>query len=234
MSPNRVHPTAIVGEGVELGDDNVIGPYTVLLGPCRIGNGNRIGPHACIGGPAEYRGGPHPAAWGGECEGAGTEIGNRNVIREFVTINQGIHRPTALGNDGYLMGRAHVGHDSVLGDLVTLTSAVQIAGHCEIWSLANLGLGSLVHQFVRVGPGAMVGMGSVVRKEVGAFMVTVGNPARTVGVNAIGLSRQGCDDGQITAIEEHLKGLLAVPGNLPETVGVLLGRWSERAEYVGE
>ena len=234
MVPNRVHPTAIIGDGVELGDDNVIGPYTVLLGPSRIGNGNRIGPHACIGGPAEYRGGPHPAAWDGELEGAGTQIGDRNVIREFVTVNQGTQRPTVIGDDGYLMGRAHVGHDSVLGDFVTVTSAVQIAGHCEIWSLTNLGLGALLHQHVRVGPGAMVGMGSVLRKEVDAFVITLGNPARTVGVNRVGLTRQGCDEEQIMGVEQYLKGLRGVPAGLPEPVGELLTRWSTRPQCAEE
>lgn len=231
MGLNRIHPTAVVGEGVKLGDDNVIGPYAVLLGPCTIGSGNHIASHACIGGPPEFRGGPHPVGWDGEIDAAGVEIGDRNVIREFVTINQGLHRPTALSDDGYLMSKAHVGHDALLGDGVTVACAVQIGGHCEVWSLANLGLGTLLHQFVRIGPGAMIGMGSVVRKEVGAFALTVGNPARTVGVNEVGLTRQGCDDQQIAAIAEHLRGAGGIPSGLPDSIAELLTRWAERPSY---
>ncbi|MEW6471837.1 MAG: UDP-N-acetylglucosamine acyltransferase [Actinomycetota bacterium] len=228
MSSNRIHPTAVVSEGVELGEGNVIGPYAVVLGPCRIGSGNWIASHACIGGPPEYRGGPHPAAWDGKLDGAGIRIGDRSVIREFVTINQGLRRPTIVGDESYLMTKSHVGHDAVLGEAVTVACGVLIGGHCEVWTLANLGLGTVLHQFVRIGPGAMVGMGSVVRKEVGAFLVTLGNPARTVGVNRVGLSRQGCSDDQITAIEEHLRGGAGLPDDVPAPIRSVLAQWADR------
>lgn len=223
---NRIHPTAIIAQGVELGDDNVIGPYSVIVGPCRIGTGNWIGPHVSIGGPAEYRGGPHPAGWDGEQSGHGVVIGDRNTFREFVTVNQGYEdENTVLGDDNYLMGRSHVAHDCVLRDNITLTSAVQVAGHCQIWSWANLGLGTTVHQRSVIGPGAMVGMGSVVRKQVGAFLTVMGNPARPAGVNTVGLSRRGCDDATIAALEPYLKGAGPLPDGLPEPIASLLKAW---------
>ena len=223
---NRIHPTAIIGEGVELGDENVIGPYSVIVGPCRIGSGNWIGPHVSIGGPAEYRGGPHPVGWEGEQSGHGVVIGDRNTFREFVTVNQGYEdENTVVGDDNYLMGRSHVAHDCVLHDNITLTSAVQVAGHCHIWSWANLGLSAVVHQRSVLGPGVMVGMGSVVRKEIGPFTTVMGNPARVAGINTVGLSRRGCDDATIAALEPYLKGKGPLPDGLPEPIAYLLKAW---------
>lgn len=226
---NRIHPSAVVGEGVELGENNIVGPYTVICGPTVIGDSNWIGPHASIGGPAEYRGGAHPVGWDGEQEGAGVRIGDRNTIREFVTINQGHEKPTAIGDDCYLMGRAHLGHDSVLEDGVTVCSAVQIAGHCQIWPWANLGIGTMLHQRSIVGPGAMVGMSSAVRTAVGAFTITVGNPARATGVNVVGLARRGCDERTVESLAPFVKGKGHLPEGLPKELATLLQRWADRA-----
>lgn len=227
---NRIHPTAIIGDGVVLGDDNVIGPYTVIAGPCRIGNGNFIGPHVSIGGPAEYLGAPHLAGWDGEQAGPGVRIGDRNRIREFVTVNQGVTHETRVGDDCYLMGRAHLGHDTTLDNGVIVSSAVQLAGHVQVWSYANIGIGTVVHQRVLIGPGAMVGMGSAVRKNVGAFTIAVGNPARVTGVNTIGLNRRGCDDDAVEVLGPFLKGKGELPANgLPEELSTLLKAWADSA-----
>lgn len=227
---NRIHPTAIIGTGVELGTGNVIGPYTVVLGPCRIGDGNWIGPSASIGGPAEYRGGSHPVGWEGESGPHGVSVGDRNVIREFVSVNAGVDGTTVIGSDCYLMSGSHVGHDTVVEDRVTITSAVQIAGHCRIWGGANLGMGTVVHQGTQVGPGAMVGMQSAVRRDAGAFTITVGDPARAVAFNEVGLGRMGCDEETIAALGAFLKGKGELPPDLPAEIAGLLKRWADRAE----
>lgn len=227
---NRIHPTAIIGTGVELGTDNAIGPYAVLLGPCRIGSGNWIAPHVSIGGPAEYRGGDHPVGWESELPANGVEIGDGNVIREFVTINGGLEVTTVVGSNCYIMSASHIGHDCTLEDGVTITSAVRLAGHCRIWTRANLGMGTVVHQRTQVGPGAMIGMQSVVRRDVGAFTVTFGIPARPMGINAVGLQRLGCDPGTIAALEAHLTGNGELPTGLPPEVAEALERWAARAD----
>lgn len=224
---NHIHPTAVIGAGVEIGDGNVVGPYTVICGPCRIGNGNWIGPHVSIGGPAEYIGAPHPAGWTGECAGAGVVIGDRSTIREFVTVNQGVREPTRMGDGCYLMGRSHLGHDTVLGDEVVLASAVQLAGHVRVGSWANIGLSTVVHQRTRIGPGAMVGMGSAVRRDVPPFSITLGNPARTTGINRVGLSRRGCADETIDALGEHLLGRGELPAELPTAIRDALLGWAK-------
>jgi UDP-N-acetylglucosamine acyltransferase len=227
---NRIHPTAIIGPGVEYGTGNVIGPYSVVLGPCRIGDGNWIAPHTSIGGPAEYRGGDHPVGWESELTSHGVEIGDRNIIREFVTINGGLDATTCVGNDCYIMSGSHVAHDCALEDGVTITSAVRLAGHCRIWTRANLGMGTVVHQRTEVGPGAMIGMQSMVRRDVGAFTMTFGVPARPMGINSVGLQRWGCDEATIIALEAHLAGNDELPAGLPPEVAGVLERWAARSE----
>lgn len=236
---NRIHPTAVVGDGVELGDGNLIGPYAVVVGPVVIGDGNWIGPHVTIGTPAEDRGGPHPAAWEGpptgdaEQDGHGVRIGDRNRIREYVSIQQGTWRASGIGSDNYLLRGSHVGHDVLLDDGVTLACNVLLGGHTHVWCYANLGMGTVVHQGGRVGPGAMVGMGSAVRREVGAFTISVGNPARVSGVNVVGLSRMGMDEESIATLEPWVKGKSALPEDglvdrLPAEVSTLVKAWDAR------
>jgi UDP-N-acetylglucosamine acyltransferase len=216
---NRIHPTAVIGDGVELGENNVIGPYSVIVGPTRIGDGNWIGPHVVIGTPAEYRTGPHPVGWEGELEGHGVAIGDRNIIREFITVNQGTHETTRIGSGCYLLARSHIGHDCIVDDSVTLSDAVQLGGHTHVWSWSNIGMGTVVHQRLHVGPGAMVGMGSAVRRAVEPFTITVGNPARAASVNRVGLSRLGCSDEVVDAYEIYLKAKGGdLPAGLPEAV----------------
>lgn len=236
---NRIHPTAVIGAGVELGDDNVIGPYTVIAGPARIGDGNWIGPHVTIGTPGEDRTREHPAAWDAaptsdpDHDGHGVVIGSSNKIREYVSVHQGTWRTTTIGSDSYCLRGSHIAHDCIVEDGCTIASNVITGGHCHIWSGANLGMATVLHQRVTVGPGAMLGMSSAVRKEVGAFTIAVGNPARTTGVNVMGLSRRGLDEATIEALGPWLKGKGELPGDglvdrLPDGLSTLIKAWDAR------
>jgi len=219
---NRIHPTAVIGDGVELGDDNVIGPYTVIIGPAVIGDGNWLGPRVDIGQPADYRGGPHPVGWAGERDGGGVVIGSGNVFKESVSITQGMFGTTTVGDDCYVMGRSWIAHDCVVESGVTITSGVQVAGHCRIGAGANLGLGTVVHQRTSIGPGAMVGMGSVVIRPVGAFAKVVGNPSRSIGFNTVGLERRGCPADLVAGVVAHLEHGEPLPEGLPSDLATLL------------
>lgn len=236
---NRIHRTAVIGEGVQLGDGNVIGPYAVILGPTEIGSENWIGPHVTIGASASDRAAPHPAAWEDApigdpaVDGHGVRIGDRNRIREFFSVHQGTRRTTTIGNDGYFLRGSHVAHDCVVADSVTLGSNVVVGGHSEVWPGANLGLGVVVHQHGRIGPHAMIGMGAVVRREVGAFTMNIGVPARATGVNVVGLSRRGVSDEAIALLEPYVLGAASqgwVGVALPAEVEALLTAWDSRAK----
>ena len=183
---------------------NTVGPYAVILGPCQIGDGNWIGPHVAIGTPGEIRGGPHPAAWEGDDGTGRTVIGDRNIIREFTTVQQGHVGATRIGDDCYIMTKSHVPHDGVLRDRVTISCSVMIGGHSVIGSDANVGLGSVIHQHLAIGQGAMVGMGSVVTKNVLPYAMCFGNPARVRGAHTVGLRRIGVAEGTIEKLSAAL------------------------------
>jgi UDP-N-acetylglucosamine acyltransferase len=200
---NQVHATAIVGPGVDLGADNVIGPYAVITGPCRIGDRNWIGAHVVIGAPAEIRGREPGLPWGGEPLDLGVEVGDDTTLREFTAVHRGTQRVTRIGNRCFVMNKVYVGHDGELGDDVTMAAGVALGGHVTVGAGANLGMGALVHQRRIVGPGAMVGMGAVVTRDVPPFAKAYGSPARVHGVNEVGMSRDGIDPRDIAALGER-------------------------------
>lgn len=184
-----------------LGRGNIIGPFAVILGPARIGDGNWIGPSAVIGTPGETRGGPHPAF--DEPQGRGVVIGDRNVIREFATVQQGTISPTIIGNDCYLMTKSHLPHEGELEDGATLACAAQIGGHGWVGRGANVGLGAQVLQRSCIGAFAMVGMNATVTRDIPPFAIAKGTPARVTGANRIGMQRQGIPEDIIARLDAH-------------------------------
>jgi UDP-N-acetylglucosamine acyltransferase len=217
---NNVHPTAVIGPGVEFGRDNVVAPYAVVLGPCRIGDGNWIGPHVSIGTPAQVRDRAHGAAWFEATESPGIVIGNGNIIREYAAVHLPIERATTVGDRCYLMAYSNVPHDGVIGDAVTLSSAVQLGGHATVGSGANVGLGAMVHQRRVIGAGAMIGMGAIVTRDVPPFATAYGNPARVRGVNAVGLRRAGYGDAVIDVLSRYFRDGTSIEelSELPESI----------------
>lgn len=196
---NSIHPTAqLIGE-VTLGSGNLIGPLVVIIGPVTIGDGNWIGTGAVIGAPPEVRSWQHPMDAAGLDTGKGIVIGDRNVIREYVQIHQGWHDITRVGNDVFLMNQSYIAHDCTVEDRATLASSVLLAGHVRVGVGANLGLGSSVHQRCYIAEGAMVGMGSVVTRNVPPFAKAYGNPARVHGANVVGMERAEIPAGTIGA-----------------------------------
>jgi UDP-N-acetylglucosamine acyltransferase len=185
---NEIHPTAIIGPGVELGNGNIVGPYAVILGPCVIGDDNWIGPFVAIGQPPEHRDAPH-SSWAAEPSGPGVVIGDRNILHEFVAVQQGISRATTIGDGCFVMDKSHIAHDCLVGEGGSIACSVMLGGHVTIEAGANLGLNAVVHQGRTVGVGAMVGMASVVTKDIPPFAIAYGSPARVNGINKVGLER---------------------------------------------
>jgi len=197
VKDNVIHPTAVVGDGVILGSGNRIDAHVVITGNVVIGNSNWFCAGTVIGAAPEIRA-IRPDADGTMSNTfAGVVIGNNNVFREASQVHQGHKRATTIGNDVYLMNQVYVAHDCILDDGATLASSVLLAGNVHVHAGANIGLGTVVHQGLEVGPLAMVGMGSVVTKPVPAFSKAFGVPLRAVGINSVGLSRAGFTDSSI-------------------------------------
>lgn len=226
MAPGpRVHSSAFIGEQVILGDDVVIGPGAVLLGPLRVGNRVWIGPNAVIGTPPEVSSLPQNAGWAGEVDHCGVEIGDDVVIRELSTIHQGSHRTTTIGRGTWLLNSVYVAHDSLIGAQVTLSAGVRVGGHSVIGDHANLGMNAAVHQRRIIGAGSMIGMGTPVTRDVPPFSKAYGAPIRRHGLNDYVLRKLGADPELIetlaTAYQAGDYSMASCQGhpNLAEIVG---------------
>jgi UDP-N-acetylglucosamine acyltransferase len=197
---NSIHPTAVVGKRVRLGIGNTIGPYAVIGGDVVIGDRNWIGAGVKIGCPPEVRGFQHDGEWIDEPTGAGVSIGDGNILREEVQIHGGWHERTTVGSDVFIMNRAYIAHDGEISDGTTIASGVALGGHVRVGRNANLGLNSSVHQRRVIGAFAMVGMGSVVTRDVPPFSTSFGNPCVVRGVNSVGLSRAGLPEDAVAGL----------------------------------
>jgi UDP-N-acetylglucosamine acyltransferase len=193
-----VHPTAVLEGDIEIGEGTTIGALTYILGPARIGARNRIYPHCVIGCDPEHK--TEPAT-------GPILIGDDNMIRELVVIQRGTgDRPTEIRNRAYVMDHTHVAHDCLVDDDVTLSPGVVLGGHAHALRGSNLGINAITHQFSTVGSFAMVGMGSVVTKDVPPFALVVGNPARFMRLNVHGVKRAGVDVDQVSIVDGRITG----------------------------
>ncbi|MFD1147616.1 UDP-N-acetylglucosamine acyltransferase [Saccharothrix hoggarensis] len=214
---NHIHPTAIIGDGVTLGDDVTIGPGAVVLGPAVVQDGCWIGPGCVIGTPPEITDATHNRAWEGDLAHHGVHLGEGVTVRELTTIQQGSRRPTSIGAGSWVLSRVYIAHDCEIGPHATLSAGVSLGGHTRIGDGVNVGMNAVVHQWRVVGPGAMVGMGSVVSRDVPPFAKAFGSPARLHGVNAVGMSRAGYSETSAQALEtayERSCAPVAVPDEL--------------------
>ena len=210
-----IHPSAIIAEEVELEEGVVIGPYAVLEGPLRIGENTRIDAHAVLRGPTRIGRDNHiyPFASIGDAPqdkkyaGEPTElvIGDRNTIREYVTINRGTVQDagvTRVGNDNWIMAYVHIAHDCRIGDHTIFANNASLAGHVHVDDYAILGGFTLVHQFCSIGAHAFTAFGSVIGKDVPPFVMVGGHPARPHGLNTEGLRRRGFDESAVRKLKQ--------------------------------
>ena len=198
----QAHPTAIVHPKAQLAPGVVVGPYSVIDRRVVLGPRTRVGAHCVIegrttiGADCEFFTGavigsiPQDLKYHGE--DSVLRIGDRNKIREYVTINLGTEGgggETVIGSDGLFMAYAHVAHDCRIGNQVIIANSAALAGHITVGDRAVIGGLVGLHQFVRVGTLAMIGGCSRVSQDVPPFSTCVGYPASVVGLNAEGLRR---------------------------------------------
>lgn len=200
MSRSDISPHAFIGPGVELGADVTVGPGAVILGPCVIEDGVWIGPGAQIGAPPEMTDHEQNAAWSGALAHAGVRIKRGAVVREGAVIHQGSYRETTVGEETWVLNRAYLAHDVLLGDRATISAGVSIGGHCVIGDRVNIGMNATVHQRTFIGAGCMIGMGSPVARDLPPHVKAYGSPLRVHGVNTIGLERRGTSADDISAL----------------------------------
>jgi len=216
-----IHPTAIIHAAATIGAGTVIGPYATIGERVRIGRNCRIGASCVIDGVTEIGDDnqifpmasiglvPQDLKFGGEP--TRVVIGDRNVIREFVTIHRGTAGGgglTSIGHRNLLMAYTHVAHDCHIGSETIFGNAATLAGHVLVEDYANVGAFSGVHQFCRVGKYAFIGGYSVVTKDALPFVKTVGNRARIYGINTIGLIRRGFSQDTIAKLRRAYRILL--------------------------
>lgn len=194
---------SVIGAEVEIGDGTEIGPHVVIEGPTKIGRDNRITQFASLGGA------PQDKKW--QSERTELVIGDRNLIREFATINRGTSHGggvTRIGNDNWVLAYVHVAHDCQIGNNVVFSNYSALAGHVTIGDWTILSGYSGVHQFCKVGAHAFIGMGCLVGHDVPPFVMMANEQqGRPRGINSEGLKRRGFDPERITAIKRAYRTL---------------------------
>ena len=191
---------SVIGEGVEIGEKTWIGPHVVIQGPTKIGIENKLFQFSSIG---EV---PQDKKFHGET--SYLEIGDRNTIREFATINRGTEDgggTTRIGDDNWLMAYIHIAHDCQIGNNTIFANNASLAGHAIIEDFVILGGFTLVHQFCKIGQHAFCGMGSAITKDIPPYLMVNGSPARTHGLNSEGIKRKGFSKETLKALREAYK-----------------------------
>jgi len=231
VNMSNIHPTSIVGNRARVGDGCVIGPYSIVGDEVELGANVKIESHAVIDGKttigddcvifpfASIGLAPQDLKYDGE--DTSTEIGNRNCVREFVTIHRGTAGGggiTKIGDDNLFMAQAHVAHDCQIGNEVIMANAATLAGHVEIGDRANIGAYSGIHQFCRIGLEAFVGGYSVVVKDAMPFAIIQGNHAKCYGLNRLGMKRRNYPRETIKVLNHAFHLLLSAKLNTTQAV----------------
>ena len=213
----EIGPFSIIGPDVEIGEGTVIGPHVIVRGPTTIGKNNRIFQFSSIGEECQdkkYAGEPTTLV-----------IGDNNVIREACTFHRGTvqdNGTTIVGSNNLFMVNVHVAHDAVIGDNCILANDTNVAGHVKIGDWAILGGATQVHQFCLIGAHSMCGAGTVVLKDIPAYVMALGYPATPHGINSEGLKRRGFSKESIMLIRSAYKTLYRQGLTLAEALEVLV------------
>jgi UDP-N-acetylglucosamine acyltransferase len=196
----HIGPFSVIGPGVEIGDETWIGPHVIINGLARIGKDNKIYQFSSLG--------EAPQHLGYKGEPTRLEIGDRNIIREYCTLNRATASGggvTSLGDDNFIMAYCHVAHDCHVGNRTIFANGTSLAGHVVVEDYVIFGGFSLIHQFCRVGAHGMTGIGTVTFKDIPPYLLVAGNTAVPHGLNVRGLKRRQFSDASIEALRKAYK-----------------------------
>ncbi|MCK5785252.1 MAG: acyl-ACP--UDP-N-acetylglucosamine O-acyltransferase [Candidatus Sabulitectum sp.] len=217
----EIGPYAVVGPEVILGQRVVIDAHAVVTGITTLADDVKVGPGAVIGTP------PQDLKYAGER--TTLEVGARTVIREMANINCGTSATgkTVIGEDCFLMAFSHVAHDCIIGNGVILANSVNLAGHVEIGTRAIIGGVVPVHQFTRIGEYSMIGGGFRVARDVTPFTLAGGEPLRMIGINKLGLRRNGFSNEEIASAVDSFHFFFKNPDTMASKVETALASETE-------
>lgn len=226
---------SVIGDGVTIGAGTWVGPHAVINGPTTIGEGNRIFQFASIGDAPQdlkYKGEPTRLT-----------IGDRNVFREFTTMNRGTAQGggvTTIGSDNLFMSYTHVAHDCVVGSRCVMANYATLGGHVHLGDWVIMGGYAGVHQFTKVGPHAFLGNNAAVTRDVPPYVMAVGSPAVPHSINSEGLKRRGFSEAQIRNLKNAYRVLYRSDLKLADAVAELTRRAASQPElkllvdFIGE
>lgn len=227
----QIHPTAIVDVTVELGEGVTVGPYSIIQGRVVVGPGTHIGPHVVIKDSTTIGArcrifqfavlGEIPQDLKFQGEESQLIIGDGNTIREFATMHRGTAGGggvTRVGGGNLFMAYTHVAHDCQVGNGVIMSNAATLGGHITVEDHAILGGLAAVHQFCHIGCHAFVGGCSAVHRDVPPYTMAVGNRAKLVGLNLVGLKRHGFGEATIQSLKRAYELLFLSGQNLKEAM----------------
>jgi len=239
----RIDPRAVISPTAQLADDVEIGPFAVIGDNVVIGPRCWIGPHAVVNGPttlgadnrvfqfASLGDAPQDKKYKGEP--TRLEIGDRNVFREYCTVNRGTvtgNGVTRLGNDNMLLAYTHVGHDCTLGNHIVLSNLVMLGGHVELGDWVIMSGYAGAHQFSKIGAHAFIGNNTAVTRDVPPYVLAAGHPAEPRTINSEGLKRRGFSAEQIRNIKQAYRVLYRSDLRLEDAVVQLQAMAAEHEE----
>ena len=243
MENKFIHPSAVIEPGAKIANDVIIGPFSYIGAEVTLHSGVEIKSHVVVTGKTEIEQGtvvysfavigeiPQDLKFNGEK--TSLKIGKRNQIRENVTINVGTAGGggvTRVGDDCLFMTGSHVAHDAQIGDNVIVANCGAVAGHCVIEDDVIIGGLSGIHQFVRIGRGAIIGAVTMVTNDVIPFGLVQGPRGALDGLNLIGLKRKGVDRSDITALRAAFQTLTQGEGTFQDRAKKL--KEEATSEYV--
>jgi UDP-N-acetylglucosamine acyltransferase len=232
-----VAPDAVIGEGVEIGAYSIVGPDVVIGARTRIGSHAAVHCHTRLGEDnvvhsfASVGDAPQDKKYAGEP--TRLEVGDRNVIREFVTLNRGTTKDrglTTIGSDNLFMSYSHVAHDCVIGNQCVLANSATLGGHVVLGDWVIMGGFAGVHQFCKVGAHAFLANNAAVTRDVPPYVMAVGGPAKPHSINSEGLKRRGFSPQQIRNLRNAYRILYRSGLRLEQALEQLVAAAREQPE----